>query len=93
MFIMITFTSLKVCIAHCRLQNLTFYISKDRLTTLSTHEQRIDSNNSQSVKSSDHHSGNISVTAGMYNLSDGEAYVCLSSFLFQTAITFITHYR
>jgi len=43
------------------------------LTTLSTHHQRRDSDNSQSVISNDHQDGNLTVTAGMYNLNNGEA--------------------
>jgi len=45
------------------------------LTTLSTNHQRVDSDSSQSVNNTDHHGGNLTVTAGIYNLTNGEAYV------------------
>jgi len=44
-----------------------------QLATVSTHRQRIDSDNSQSVISKDHQDGNINVTKIMYNLNNGEA--------------------
>ena len=45
-------------------------------TTLSTHQQLVDSNNSQSVISNDHHKGNLTVTEGKFNISNGEAVSC-----------------
>ena len=43
------------------------------LTTLSTHHQRVDLDNSKSVISNDHQDGNLTVTDGMYKLNNGEA--------------------
>ena len=54
---------------------ITSTFISDRLTTLSTHHQRADSDNSQSVTSTDHQHGNITVAAGMYTLSNGERFV------------------
>ena len=61
----------------------------DRLTTLSTHHQRVDSDNSQSVISTDHQHGNITVTAGMYNLSNGERFVTYQQQYSATCYTLI----
>jgi len=50
-----------------------FPITTGRLTTLSSHDQRLDSDNSQSVTNNDYHDGKLPITSDMYNLSNGEA--------------------